>query len=647
MSDLQFIEERLRDAARRRRRERAFRGLWQGVFVGALIWFLTLAVYKLTPVPVWSLAIAAIAGLMAAVAGVIVGGWRRNSVQETARWVDGRRHLQERLSSALELNENHGPETWRELVVADAVSHARELDTRTLVQFRLPKITRWTLLVLAVAAGLGFVPEYRSKAYVQKEADKKVMTEVGRQLIELTKRSLAARPPAMETTEKSMEAVSELGERLTGKTMTRAEAMKDLAKVTDRLKDQMQDINKDPAIKRMQQAARSHSGAEMPEAARVQKQLEEAQKQVGNDKATPDAVDKMGKEMSKLQEAAKAAADKNGGMSAEDKQKLSMSLSSLAKTAQEMGMQMPNLDQAIQALAANNTDMFLKDVQQATEDLEKTKEMAKNIEAMQQQMEKIGKDLAEQLKNGQPEAAQASLQKMIDQLKSASLSKDQIEKMMSDVSKAIDPGSKYGKVGDLLKQAALKMKQGEKQGASQSLASASKELEDLMKQMSDGEAMLAELKALNKASMCMANCQGWGSSKPGMGKNNKPGSGVGTWANEADDWGYDGQQTDRWDNSGITRPDQAARGLSDRGEGELNDALRPDKVKGDFTPGGPMPSITLKGVSIKGQSKVAYQESAVAAQADAQSALSQEKVPRAYQGAVRDYFDDLKENKDK
>jgi hypothetical protein len=55
-----------------------------------------------------------------------------------------------------------------------------------------------------------------------------------------------------------------------------------------------------------------------------------------------------------------------------------------------------------------------------------------------------------------------------------------------------------------------------------------------------------------------------------------------------------------------------------------------------------MPSITLKGVSIKGQSKVDYEEAAAAAQSDAQSALSQEKVPRAYQGAVKDYFDDLK-----
>jgi hypothetical protein len=86
-----------------------------------------------------------------------------------------------------------------------------------------------------------------------------------------------------------------------------------------------------------------------------------------------------------------------------------------------------------------------------------------------------------------------------------------------------------------------------------------------------------------------------------------------------------------------------ARGISDRGEGEPADSLVPTKVRGQISPGGPMPSITLKGVSIKGQSKVDYQQAVTAAQSDAQSALSQEQVPRAYRGAVRDYFDDLKE----
>jgi hypothetical protein len=84
------------------------------------------------------------------------------------------------------------------------------------------------------------------------------------------------------------------------------------------------------------------------------------------------------------------------------------------------------------------------------------------------------------------------------------------------------------------------------------------------------------------------------------------------------------------------------RGQTDRVPGELSDALTPTKVKGQFSPGGPMPSITLKGVSIKGQSKVLYQEAVAAAQSDAQSALSQEKVPRAYQSTVKEYFDDLK-----
>jgi hypothetical protein len=40
---------------------------------------------------------------------------------------------------------------------------------------------------------------------------------------------------------------------------------------------------------------------------------------------------------------------------------------------------------------------------------------------------------------------------------------------------------------------------------------------------------------------------------------------------------------------------------------------------------------------------VQYQEAVTSAQTEAQSALSQDQVPRAYRGAVRDYFDDLKE----
>jgi len=188
------------------------------------------------------------------------------------------------------------------------------------------------------------------------------------------------------------------------------------------------------------------------------------------------------------------------------------------------------------------------------------------------------------------------------------------------------------------------MQAGNKPGASQALADAAKELEKLAQQLGDAQQIAAELENLNQASQCVGNGQGWKMcNKPGFNpKGGKPGGGVGTWANEDSGWMYDGQWSDHWDNSGSPRPDMAGRGHSDRGDGELSDALQPTKVKGQFTPGGQMPSITLKGVSIKGTSKVDYEAAAAAAQSDAQSALSQEKVPRAYQGAVRDYFDDIK-----
>jgi hypothetical protein len=275
-------------------------------------------------------------------------------------------------------------------------------------------------------------------------------------------------------------------------------------------------------------------------------------------------------------------------------------------------------------------------------DLEKMRDMAKSLQQMQAQMEKLGKDLAEQLKNGQPEAAQMTLEKMQQQLKSSSLSPEQLQKLTDEVAKAVDPAGNYGKVAEHLKQAAQQMKAGDKQAGGKSLADASKELEKLTQQMGDAKELMATLENMKQATMCVGNCQGWkASNNPGMGKSNgKPGSGVGTWSDSSAEW--NGEFNDRWDNSGIVRPDMEAKGHTDRGDGELSDALKPTKVKGQFSPGGQMPSVTLKGVSIKGQSKVAYEEAAATAQIEAQSALSQDKVPRAYQGAVRDYFDDTK-----
>ena len=51
MSELQIIQDTLERAARRRRGERALRGLWRGLLVGAASISSRSVVFKLAPVP--------------------------------------------------------------------------------------------------------------------------------------------------------------------------------------------------------------------------------------------------------------------------------------------------------------------------------------------------------------------------------------------------------------------------------------------------------------------------------------------------------------------------------------------------------------------------------------------------------------------
>src|ERR1044071_3509317 len=212
-------------------------------------------------------------------------------------------------------------------------------------------------------------------------------------------------------------------------------------------------MGKDPALRRLEQAARASGGNDAQSASGLQKQMESLQKQMGTPTGNPDALDKLKKDLEKLQEAAKGMADKNSPGNEAERQKLSESLSALSRQAQEMGMQLPQLDEAISALAANQPDLMLKDLQAAMTDLEKMRDMAKSLQQLQQQMEKLGKDLAEQLKNGQAEAAQQTLQKMVSKLNASHLPPDELQKMVEEVSQAVKPADNYGKVADHLQAA--------------------------------------------------------------------------------------------------------------------------------------------------------------------------------------------------
>ena len=645
MSDLQKIHSTLEQTARRRRVDRALRGFWQGLFIGGAVWLVMLAAYKLLPLPEWVWLWSPGALGLGAVAGLVWGWARPMTMMETARWVDERTKLQERLSTALEVGSagQGADETWRNLVVTDAAKRLPEVDPKKLLPFHLPNAGKWALVVLILGVGLGFVPEYRSKDFVQKKLDQEVIKETGRELAELTKRHLEARPPAMEKTQKALEEVNDLGAHLNQAKLTKSEALKDLASMTEKLKEQAKDLAKNPALKNLEKAARTSSKGGSP-SADLQKQMDNLAKQLGANASNPEALEQFRKDLEQAKEMAANLPKGNDAAAKEAQEKMEASLADLAKQAKDLGLDLPSLSEAIAALQNAMPDQVLKDLEFVEMELEKMEQMAKALEKMQMDAQQLGKDLAEQLKFGQAEAAESTLRKMAEQLAKGKMSQEDLQKVMEQVEKALDPAKQYGEVSEHLKAALGQCKGGSQGEASQSLQEAAAALAKLSQELGDAQSLLATLEALQQAQMCIANGQGWAQSKSGRpraGEGGQPGRGVGTWTDE-NSWDYP-EFSERWDNTGIERSDQDGKGISDRGDGQLADNLAPTKIKGQITPGGPMPSVTLKGVSIKGTSKVEFEEMAAGAQSEAQAALNQDQVPRAYQNAVRNYFDDLDE----
>jgi hypothetical protein len=524
--------------------------------------------------------------------------------------------------------------------VADAARFLSRLDARKLLPFHLPRATRWALATLALGAGLGFLPEYRSPAWLQKQQDALAVKAAGKILIDITRRTLDRHDPLLPPTQRSLQAVQELGLKMDKVSLSRGEALKDLANASDLIKMQQKDLGVPvPALNNLQKTARDASRS--PSSSAAQKEMEALQKSLGKSADAPAALEKLAAD---LQNAEKALAsmpkgDSPGASAA--RQQMSQSLSDLANQARDLGQPLPDLDKAIADLLASRMDNFRLDMDAATTDLNKLKEMSQALQKLQQQADRPGKDLPEQLQFGQTDAAQGTLKKMIDQLKSGRLTPEQMAKTLDEVARSIDPAAPYGQAADFLKQAAAQLRADQNPAAAQSLAAASKELEKIASEMQDAKALGASLAALQKAEDCLGQCRGGrpaGSNKlkAGAGKN----GGVGGWT--PDDSTLYPEMSASWDNTGVHRADTDPRGQTDRGDPQLADNLNPTKFKGQLQPGGPMPSITLKGVSIKGQSSVIFQQAAAAAQSDAQSALNQDQVPRAYQGAVKSYFDDIK-----
>ena len=581
-------------------------------------------------------------------AGAVSFGWRRSSRWITARWLDEKHGLQQRLSTALDLSERataRGIPTgdWYPLVVRDAEAAVSQIRLPQLLPFGIPSIVSWAAGAWLLVLALSFVPPYQTQAQRQVRKDSHLIQEAGKELAGLVKRQQEQRPPVMEAPRRVLAETGELATRLSTAKLTREEALKDLAKVTDDVNREAAALQRSPALKKMAEAARSGDKGSEAGGSTEQKKMEELSQKLGEMASKPDAIQGLKKDMEKLQEAAKGLSGDNTPAAAEQREKLAQQASQLAQKAAAMGAPIPSLEAAAQALSAAQVENFLKNMKSADIDLNKMAALSQALAEMKKQAsETVGKDLAEQLKNGQVEAAVRSLEAIRKELSQGRMTPQHA----AELSKALSPSKPYGKVPEKLQKALDQMKEGKPGDGDKSLAEAQKELKDLMNQLADAQAMEAAMASLQQAQASIGNGTLWSESarpggNPGSGtKGAKGGKGVGTWASSSA-WSLPDQIDDLWDNSGSKRPDQAGKGQTDR-DSNLPQGLVPTKIKGEMQPGGAMPSVTIKGLSLRGTSKVSYSEAVAAAQVDAQTALSQDQVPKAYQNSVRDYFDDFK-----
>lgn len=638
MSEFQVIEQTLAATASRRRWQRGWRGFWRGFLVAGIIWLIGLTLYKFLPFPEEFLLGVFLCGWL----GPIIGFWRQYSQtvskSDAARWLDQEQQLKERLSTALEMAEAPKDTEWKRLLVNDAATKVGQLDIRKMLPFSLPSAAKWSVVLLMLTLVLGLVPEYRSVEYRQRRQDQASMKEAGEKVAALTKRSLTNRPPTLESTKRVLEETIELGKQLEKAKLTRDDAMKNIAEMTDKLKDQARELAKNPSLQKMQQAARQMGGEANQTPESLQKQIESMKEALGEN--TPDAktLNKLEKQMEQIKKAASDMASKTGKEAESAKQALSQAMAEMMKNMELAGMDPAKMDEAMAALAAGKTDQLMKDLEATFQDMEKMKEMAQALQNLQMASQQLGKDLAEQLERGQVAMAQSSLEAMKKQLESGQMSKEDLQKIIDELKKAQKPGENYAKAGELMSKAMGECKAGNKNGAAASLSEAIKALQDANGQMEDMKSLIAALDALKNAQQCVGNGQCWGNAaRMGWGSKNCKGGSY----DEMAEWFLQMKSYSNC-NGGLKAGYGVDGTLGEADVKEPTDPLQATKVKGQISPGGQMPSITLKGVSIKGKSSVEFEEMATAAQSEAESALTQDKVPRAYRGAVRDYFDDFK-----
>jgi len=639
MSEKQQIEVAVRKARQRRYLIAIWNNLWKAGLWGAIVWILGIALFKLFPLPVEFPQWALWAGIGVCALRLLPALFLRPSMLDTARWVDERQSLKERLSTALEFEGKSGSDPqWTELMLRDAARHAKSVNPAQLLPWKFPRLARWTLLAVAIGLGLGFVPEYRSKAFKQEELTKPHMEEVGKEIVRVVKQETQKRPFIEPEAEALMREAEMFGKALQSGTLTRAKALEQISSLADRLRKETENLSRDPSLERMRNAARDPLQSEASAGENMNRMNQMASKVGQNPDEAGKKLAQMQQKLSELKKQAEGLNDSSAAAAQAQMAQMASDMAALQQMANEMSLDMEGLDAAMEALQNSDIDQFLEDIGYATQDIEKLAEMAKALKKMQME---FGADLGEQLRMGQPSIAKANIESMKKRVDQGFLSPSEQLKMLSELQNALDPAGLYTeRLQSELSKAAEALDNKNNSAASKALAAAADELEQLIQQAQDCQSLASAFNTMKMGQLSLSQCKGLGQCQnPGLSPFGGPGLGrgmgriprLGEWSYQA----FDGALPSVRDMElgGYTPEDMTDREVA------LPENMQRERVKGQFSQGGQMPSMSMKDVYIRGSSDVSFQAGAgVATQGEETSSQNQGRIPKAYQGVVRDYF---------
>jgi len=311
-------------------------------------------------------------------------------------------------------------------------------------------------------------------------------------------------------------------------------------------------------------------------------------------------------------------------MSEPEKEKAAQQMQNMANQLQQMAndpKQQQQMQQQLQKMGASQ--------QQAQQMVKQMQQAANGDKQAQQQLQQQANKMMQQMNNGQGpnQQQQQQIQQMMQQMQAQAAAQQQAQQMQQAAQQMAQAMQAQAQAGQQQGQQGQQGqgKQGGQQGnAGQQMANAQQQMQQQLQQMQ------AAQQAAQAAQAGMANAGGGnnGGQQPGQGQ------GQVQW----------GQGNAQW---GQGNPQQKGQGMGGPGigaGGKAEVAEAPYQVQQEVTTGHVhedgkiLASQLVKAAAVKGESKIDISQAAASELKDATDEIDQDRIPRAAQKAVRQYF---------